>query len=201
MLNLIDMAQPRRRCELQVRRLGVPFHFCRLLRRTSGLDQKELFVYLLSLSTFQVRGWEDVLNRDLASHLICLFVCSTELLSIPVHRAMVKHSMRKRCRAPRKSRIKSGAFSVSHPHSRGVCTILYKTRQPETNSGFVVQGEDRSGCPHRGIGHWEECAERSKITKRVMFIISLPYTGQTKQSAKCTKNPHIQGAFTQDSTP
>ena len=33
-----------------------------------------------------------------------------------------------------------------------------------------------------------------------MFIISLPYIGQVKQGAKHIKNPHVQGARTQDNT-
>ena len=46
---------------------------------------------------------------------------------------------------------------------------------------------------HRSQADWRS---KNTITKRIMFIISLPYIGQAKHRAKHTKNPHVQGART-----
>ena len=53
--------------------------------------------------------------------------------------------------------------------------------------------DDTGGGTVRGTGHWAECAEKIAITKRVMFIITLSYIGQAKQSAKYTRIPTSLG--------
>ena len=65
----------------------------------------------------------------------------------------------------------------------------------------MIQGEGprRSSLErHRSLGRIG--AQKNYNLQRVNVIIFLPYIGQAKQGAKHTKNPHVQGARTQDST-